>query len=128
MIAKATLDGSVLRIETAGNGITSVTVSASDTRKAVAEMEIRVAVTDSENKIDIYPVPVKDILYVRTGQEKHLDISISTMTGQSFHEEKGMVSSMFEPAAIDASQWAPGRYKVIISLDGEHFEKVITKI
>lgn len=128
MIAKATLDGSVLRIETAGNGITSVIVSASDTRKAVAEMEIRVAVTDSENKIDIYPVPVKDILYVRTGQEKHLDISISTMTGQSFHEEKDLVSSMFEPAAIDASQWAPGRYKVIISLDGEHFEKVITKI
>ena len=43
------------------------------------------------------------------------------------YENTGKVSA-FEPAAIDMTHCAPGKYVIYVTLDGKVTDKVITKI
>lgn len=128
MVAKASLEGSVLTVTTSGPGSTSLTISAADGKKANAQMEVNIVVKDESNLVEVYPVPVVTTLYVRTGEPKPTDIVIQTMTGHILHEEKGRIISAFAPASIDMSQYAPGRYKVFVMIDGQKYDRIITKI
>ena len=128
MVAKASLEGSRLTVTTTGLGSTTLTISAADGKKASAQMEVNIVVKDESNLVEIYPVPVVTTLYVRTGEPKPTDIVIQTMTGHILHEEKGMETSAFAPASIDMSQYAPGRYKVSVMIDGQRYDRTITKI
>ena len=128
MVAKATLEGERIVIESSGFGSTSVTVSASDGRKATTEMKINIVVKNEDNILEIFPVPVETILYIRTGDLKSTDITIKTINGQVVYDVKGMNVSAFEPAAIDMSAYAPGKYKIRVTIDGQTYERIITKI
>lgn len=127
-VAKASVEGSRLIVNSVGFGSTSVTVTAADARKATADLVIRIVVKNVSNMLEIYPVPVETVVNIKTGEPKPTDIAILTMNGQTVIEEKGKTVSAFDPAVIDMTDCAPGRYKVRVIIDDKTYDRVITKI
>lgn len=116
-----------LSIKTKGYGSATVTVTASDAKGATCSSVMRVMVKDADNLVEMYPIPVTDVLNIRTGEEKETDIVIKSASGDVVHEIKGPVSA-FDPAVIDMKHCAPGRYIVTVTIGTDTTEKVITKI
>ena len=88
---------------------------------------MRIGAKNPENPVEMYPVPVIDILNIRTGEKKETEVQISSASGYILYEGKDY-ASIFEPMVLDLSDFAPGRYRVKVSI-GEHItEKVINKI
>ena len=128
MVAKASIDGSRLVVEVTGYGSTNITVTASDAKKASVQIPVRLVAKDKNNALEIYPVPVETVMYVRTGAPMPTDIKVTSMSGQVVFEENGKEVSAFDPASIDLSECAPGRYAVKVTFDGRTYDRIITKI
>ena len=126
-IVTTSIEGNNLTVETTGLGSTSIFISAADAKKSTVQMEIKVVVKNKENNVELYPVPVENILNIRTAEPEPTDICISNIFGQILYDTSNLVVSAFEPATIDMSKYAPGRYKVVVSFAGQQYERVITK-
>lgn len=126
-VCEATINGNILTITVKGYGLNVIKITASDAKKANCSQEIHVMAKDPQNLIEMYPVPVVDVLNVRTGQERDTHIVIKSASGHTVYENTGKVSA-FEPAAIDMTHCAPGKYVIYVTLDGKVTDKVITKI
>ncbi len=116
-----TLNGTAL-----GYGTTSVTIKAMDAKEKSCELKFRVAVPDPDKPVTAYPNPVKDVLKVGTGAAAETQIVVMTETGQKVYEGSSVVS-ILEPAEIDMSAQAPGRYVVKVSVGGKEYKQTIVK-
>ena len=65
---------------------------------------------------------------IRTGEPQATDIVIWSLSGNKIYEASSLTVSAFEPAVVDMTDYAPGKYKVKVSFAGNDFERVITKI
>ena len=126
-VCRATLEGSTLTVTVFGYGANTVTVTATDARKLSSTFEIKVVVKQEANFLELYPVPVKDILNVRTGLPADTEVVIRDAAGREVHKSLSVVSA-FEPLEVDMSGCAPGQYKVSVTVDGKVYEKIISKI
>ena len=126
-VSKNEVSENTLSITTTGYGLNTITIKATDAKKASISLECRIMVKDSQNLIEMYPVPVTDILNIRTGREKDTEITIRTISGDVIYSEKSQVSA-FDPAVVDMNGCAPGKYMVSVVMDGQTTERVITKI
>lgn len=126
-VAKAVIEGDELKLSLTGYGYTTITVTASDARKSSAKMDIPVMIKTADNLVELYPIPVKTVLNVRTGDEAMTEIILETMTGKRVLYRKESVSA-FSPYVMDCSGLAPGRYQAIVSFNGNTYKKVITKL
>ena len=77
--------------------------------------------------MDVYPNPVKDVMYVATETEGNADISIVTSSGKRVFEQSSQ-SSLFNPAKLDLSALAPGVYAVIVRTGGKEFKETVVKL
>lgn len=127
MVAKAVLDGTMLEISFSGYGSALVTVTASDMFGLNCTMSIRIMVKDPANLVEMYPVPVKDFLNVRTGKAAETRVRIISSSGKAVYDESSVISA-FEPASIDMSGCAPGMYEVIVEIGSDRTERTIAKI
>ena len=74
-----------------------------------------------------YPNPVKDTLRIATGKDQSdIHVKISSATG-SVVIDKTLKASAFEPAEIDMSGCAPGKYSATIKFDSKEFKQTIVK-
>ena len=127
MVAKAAVTGNVLSVDISGYGSTSISLAVSDASNKTCTAEVKIIVKNPDNLVELYPVPVTDVLNVRTGKAADTDIVIKSVSGHVVYESKSIVSA-FEPAAIDMSSCAPGQYVVAVTFNGKVTEKLITKI
>ncbi len=107
-------------------GTTSVTVKALDAKEKYCELKFRVAVPDPDKPVTAYPNPVKDVLKVGTGAAAETQIVVMTETGQKVYEGSSVVS-ILDPAEIDMSAQAPGRYIVKVTVGGKEYKQTIVK-
>lgn len=121
--------GSAITFTSIVYGLTTVTVTASDflgyTEKATFKVLTR---ADDAEIATSYPNPVKDALYVCTsdeGQETH--IVIRSATGKTVRDVTATTSA-FDPAIIDLTGCAAGRYVVNISCKEGTITKNIVKL
>lgn len=128
MVAKTSLDGNILNIDIAGFGSTSFTVSAVDAKNSSVSVDVKVAVKNPTSLLELYPHPVETVLNIRTGEPQATDIVIWSLSGNKIYEASSLTVSAFEPAVVDMTDYAPGKYKVKVSFAGNDFERVITKI
>lgn len=129
-------DGTIAHLNTADGkfylttlsfGLTTITVKATDAMGANVSSSFKVLVRDPEVKFLAYPNPVVDMLNLATGEdveESHVTI-LSATGGVVF--EGSVQASAFEPAAIDMSSCAPGRYSLILTIGSEEYRKTIVK-
>ena len=116
------ISGTVLKY-----GSTTVTVTAYDARNATATAEFKILVREPSIEYVAYPNPVKDTLRIATGKDQSdIHVKISSATG-SVVIDKTLKASAFEPAEIDMSGCAPGKYSATIKFDSKEFKQTIVK-
>ena len=115
------LNGSAL-----GCGTVSVTVKATDIKDKYCELTFRVAVPDPDKPVTAYPNPVTDVLKVGTGAAAQTEIVVISETGRKVYEDSSVVS-ILDPAEIDMSAQAPGRYVVKVTVGGKEYKQTIVK-
>ena len=108
-------------------GATTVTITAQDAKNATAKIEFRLIAREASVAYAVYPNPVNDVLRVATGKNlSDVHVTISSMTG-SVVFDKTLKASVFEPAEIDMSGCAPGKYSARIKFDSKEFRQIIVK-
>jgi len=110
------------------NGQAVVTVTAKDRMGAKVSTDFRIVARDESYPVDYYPNPVRDFLNVRPGGTSAVDVRVrlSSMSGAVILEEK-VSCSVFNPARIDMSAFAPGEYRLGLGLGSEEYVYVIVK-
>ena len=126
-VAKCHMENDILQITLTGYGLSSVSVTATDGKGASAKADIPIMVKAEENLVEIYPIPTATLLNVRTGETKLTTIEIETMSDKCIFSTTGNIGA-FEPAVIDMTAFAPGRYRVRVTIDDLVHTRVITKL
>jgi Subtilisin-like serine proteases len=109
--------GSSVQATVLGFGLVSVTLTATDACGATASQSFQVLVRDASRPYDLYPNPVKDVLWLRSGEVKSVDLTISNKAGAVVYEQSGLALDPFEPTAIDFKAQPGGVYYVRIGED-----------
>ena len=113
-IVNWTVTGNLLTLKANVYGSTSVTVTATDARKLSVSQAFRVLVRDNSRPYDLYPNPVRDVLYLRAGEQQTADVMVSSKSGSVAFYQEGVSLDPFEPLAIDLSGQPGGSYYVRI--------------
>ena len=113
---------------TLGYGLTDVTLTGSDAKNLTASLQFKLLVKDPSVECSAYPNPVVDNLYITNGENPAVSTSIQVFSssGKLVYETTAMVGA-FDPAVIDLSACAPGRYTVIIRYNGKEIKQNIVK-
>ena len=116
------INGTVLKY-----GSTTVTVTAYDARNETATAEFKILAREASVEYAAYPNPVKDVLRIATGKDQtDVHVKISSATG-TIVIDKTLKASAFEPAEIDMSSCAPGRYSATIKFGSKEYKQTIVK-
>lgn len=110
-------DDGTLTVQAHSFGSAALTVTAADARGESASLSFRVLVRDSSRPYDLYPNPVKDVLWLRSGEAKSVDLTVSNKAGAVVYEQSGLALDPFEPTAIDLKAQPGGVYYVRIGED-----------
>lgn len=117
----------ILHATTLGYGLTEVTIVASDSRGLSCTLVFKVLVKDPSDPLQVYPNPVVDWLNISTLDAAETSVKITSSTGKTIYDVTGEVSA-FEPARIDMSGFAPGRYRLTVIFDGAEYVRTIVKL
>ena len=108
-------------------GYSDVTVTGTDVRGESVSQTFKVLVRDGSSEMDVYPNPVVDDLYIRTGADATLEIKVISSTGATFYGGTAVVSP-FAPAVVDMRSAYPGTYSVVVVKDGQTYKKNVVRL
>ncbi len=117
IIVNASVSEGILTIKGHSFGATTLTVTAEDARGSSAAHEFRVLVRDNSRPYDLYPNPVKDYLYIRSGEAKTVGLTISNKAGAVVFSQGDVTLNPFSPMSIDLKDQPGGVYYVRIGSD-----------
>ena len=117
IIVNATVSDGILTVKGHSFGATTLTVTAEDARGSSAAHEFRVLVRDNSRPYDLYPNPVKDYLYIRSGEAKTVGLTISNKAGAVVFSQGDVTLDPFSPMSIDLKDQPGGVYYVRIGND-----------
>ena len=108
-------------------GLSEVTLTAKDAKGLSVSFSFKVLVRKDDVFMELYPVPMKKVLNVRTGQNlEKTDIEIISSNGSVVYRGSGDCSA-FEPMQIAVDNLAPGRYKVKVTYGGKSESRTVVK-
>ncbi len=117
IIVNASVSEGILTMKGHSFGATTLTVTAEDARGSSAAHEFRVLVRDNSRPYDLYPNPVKDYLYIRSGEAKTVGLTISNKAGAVVFSQGDVTLDPFSPMSIDLKDQPGGVYYVRIGND-----------
>lgn len=116
-----------LNLTTLDYGLARVSITGTDIKGEKATISFNVLIRDPESDPDVYPTQVKDYLSISDGEEKAISITISNSAGTVLYAGS-VTCDAFDPARIDMSNWAPGRYGVVVVSGSKTFKTTVVKI
>lgn len=125
-IVKLNMVGTQLYIDSQAFGETTVKVRASDARKASAEQTFNLLVYDSSLPLSVGPDPVEDMLYISKGGRHTMDVKLFSPSGALLYSGS-ITGDYFNPAALDMSSCAPGRYSLRVSMGDTVYNNLVIK-
>jgi subtilisin family serine protease len=123
----ADFSGSLLNVTAKTYGLTTMTIEAEDALGARCSVEVPVLVRDGKQAVDLYPNPVKDVLYVRSGAATTADITLTSAMGSRVFSGTFPIGP-FNPAPVNVSDLSGGTYTVTIQMEGKEYKKNIIKL
>jgi hypothetical protein len=126
-IANAVLSDSLLTITPRNYGETTFTISGSDAKGKKASVSFKLLYRNGKKDVEAYPNPVKETLYLRTGSEKEIHVTIFGISGNKKYD-KDITASPFSPGKIDVSTYDAGTYTIVINDNGTETKSNIVKI
>ena len=110
-----------------GYGLASITVTASDAKKATASQSFKVLVREGSRPVDLFPNPVRTTLTVLPGGSGEVSYRLSNKAGAVVRSGKADISP-FEPMSIDMHDLAAGTYYLYLKGAGLDDTYTIVKI
>ena len=126
-IARGDISGNQLTVSALKYGLVDFSVSGNDALGLGAGLAFQVYVIDPSNPVDLSPTVVTDKLVIRTGEMRDARVRISGQTGKAVYD-KTLKIGAFQPATIDVGSFAPGIYKVAVTIGGETYVQKIVKV
>ena len=117
-IASARVSGDALSFTPDGYGQTTVTVTATDARKASCSTTFQLLSRNAYQAMDVFPNPVSDILYVRPGQTSPVTAQLYSHSGAQVRTASGQAGP-FQPLSIDVHELAAGTYTLRVDYGGQ---------
>ena len=108
-VAEVKLSEDVVKVSPVDYGTVSITITASDARGESCSQTFTVVCRDASREFDLYPNPVHDVLYVRSGEQRATKVEILNASGKVVLSAE-QTTSPFKPVALDVSSLAPGSY------------------
>ena len=129
-------DGMKLRLTGRKAGKCGIVVRAFNGLRYSTSLSFQVTVreprrTDGQGDyvIDVYPNPVERELYIRGGEQtKEAAIEIVSATGKLVFRRSGVDINAWNPIQIDMQDSAPGKYQLVVTVDGHPYQFPIVKI
>ena len=126
-IARGDISGNQLTVSALKYGLVDFSVSGNDALGLGAGLAFQVYVVDPSNPVDLSPTVVTDKLVIRTGEMRDASVRISGQTGKVVYDNTLKIGA-FQPATIDVGSFAPGIYKVAVTIGGETYVQKIFKV
>ena len=119
---------SQLRLVPVRDGITTVTVTATDGLGATASQRFRVAVRSTSKAMMVYPVPASTVVYFWPDApgEQALKLTLYSATGSRV-KTADLSAGVFSPAELDITALAPGKYTAVWEYDGKSQKETVVK-
>lgn len=118
------ISGSLLRIVSGGYGCATLTLTATDALGASASTSFQVAVKVAKGKADVYPVPAQDEVFFWVDSLEMIPLTVALYSAYGDDVLTAVLQgSVFQPASLDISDLAPGKYVAILKY-GDVSEKV----
>lgn len=126
-VAHANPSGNELIITALNYGLVDLTLTGTDARGLKATLPFQLLVKDPSKPVELSSTTVTTELVIRTGELKETNIRISGQTGKVVYDSTSQVGA-FQPAVIDVSAFAPGIYKLSVTMGGDTHVLTFIKI
>jgi hypothetical protein len=126
-VASGTVDNNNLNLKAKGYGLTRATVTASDIMGETCSVSFLVLTRDGSQEVDLFPVPVTDILNVRLGTENTAQLTLSGAAGAVVYQAEHVITP-FQPAQLDLSTLSGGVYTLVITYNNTQIIRSIVKL
>lgn len=127
------IEGSTLNGKLYNYGRTDIVITATDGDGLSADLPFAVLCAKKDSGASVYPNPVRPngegryLLNVCSGREAETDIRIYNQSG-SLAWSNTLLSSVFKPAVVDMTDFASGKYNVVVRINGETYTHSIIKL
>ena len=108
-------------------GMATISVTATDVMGLSVSQDFSILIRDENQEIDIYPNPVKDFVWLRTGEDQRSQVTIFNSAGAKVYEQDVDISP-FSPAKIDMSKFSGGVYSVNVKYADKDIHRQIIKL
>ena len=130
MVLKVNVSSSsVIELVPVGSGVATVNLTATDGLGASVSHSFRVAVRTSSKSMDVYPVPASTAVtfWPDSLEEQPLKVTLYSGTGRKALSA-GFSAGVFQPAVLDISGLAPGKYTALLEYGGTSWRETVVKI
>ena len=129
MVLNVKVGSSVIDLVPVGDGVATVTLTATDGLGESATLSFRVAVRTSSKSMDVYPVPASTevTFWPDSLEELPLKVTLYSGTGSKVLSADFSVG-VFLPAVLDISSLAPGKYTALLEYGGTSWRETVVKI
>lgn len=108
-------------------GLAQIEITATDVMGLSVSQTFRVLVRDGSQEIDVYPNPVKDYMWLRTGVDTDCSVVIVNNAGVKVFEDEVHISP-FDPVKIDMGSFSAGLFSVVVKFGDKELKKEIIKL
>ncbi len=124
---RCTVDGSVLTIFSPAFSASTLVIEASDGDSQSRRAQFRLRAQDDPSGICVVSTVVSDKLQLSCAKFGEANVTIYGPTGRKLYSHN-IYQTPYEPGSVDMSDYAPGRYVVIVKFDGKSRKINIAKI
>ena len=126
---KAAVKEGVLEVQGQKNGLSTLTVTATDKQSKSVETSFKVMVRESATDMDLYPNPVQDVMNIRFGKNVSGPIKVKVLgfNGSPLFEVESTVSP-YEPAKINMSNVESGNLWIEVECQGKTYKGNVVKL
>jgi len=111
-----------------GAGLSEISITGSDAAGESVTLSFKALVRTSGAEIVAYPNPVVDMLYISNDEKVSTDMMVSLFSSSGAKIYEGTTkASAFDPAVIDMTNCAPGRYSASITVGEKSYKQTIVK-
>lgn len=127
-IANVNIVGDKVHVTPMSYGACIVDLTAKDALDASATAQLRILVRDDSVPVDIYPNPVTEYMYIRTGKVDTVSIKVTSSSGSTVFQESNLTVDPFTPHKIDVTGWSGGTYLVEVKTSEDTLKRTIVKL